>query len=207
VEGAVAPIHHGIDVESFPFGERPGGDLLFLGRFSPEKGAVRAIEAARLAGRRLLLAGKVDAVDAAHYVEVIEPLLDGDMVRYVGEADATQKRELLADARALLFPIEWDEPFGLVMIEAMACGTPVLGLRRASVPEVVDPGITGFVVDDVAGLVRAIDHADGIDRRACRRRAEERFGVGRMVDDYERAYAEVVDGAAAGSRLVGQRGG
>jgi glycosyltransferase involved in cell wall biosynthesis len=207
VEGAVAPIHHGIDVESFPFGERPGGDLLFLGRFSPEKGAVRAIEAARLAGRRLLLAGKVDAVDAAHFVEVIEPLLDGDMVRYVGEADATQKRELLADARALLFPIEWDEPFGLVMIEAMACGTPVLGLRRASVPEVVDPGITGFVVDDVAGLVRAIDHADGIDRRACRRRAEERFGVGRMVDDYERAYAEVVDGAAAGSRLVGQRSG
>jgi glycosyltransferase involved in cell wall biosynthesis len=205
--GAVAPIHHGIDVATFPFAERPAGDLLFLGRFSPEKGAVRAIEAARRAGRRLVLAGKVDAVDAPHFAEVIEPQIDGDQIRYVGEADAAEKRQLLADARALLFPIEWDEPFGLVMVEAMACGTPVLGFRRASVPEVVEPGLTGFVVDDIDGLVRAIDHADGIDRRACRRRAEQRFGVGRMVDDYERTYAEVIDGAATGSRLMGQRAG
>jgi glycosyltransferase involved in cell wall biosynthesis len=205
--GAVEPILHGIDIETFPFGERPAGDLLFLGRFSPEKGAARAIEAARYANRRLLLVGKVDAVDAAHFAEVIEPQLDGDQIRYLGEADATQKRQLLADARALLFPIEWDEPFGLVMIEAMACGTPVLGFRRASVPEVVEPGLTGFVVDDLEGLVRAIDHADGIDRRACRRRAEQRFGVGRMVDDYERAFAEVIDGATRGPRLVGQRAG
>jgi glycosyltransferase involved in cell wall biosynthesis len=206
-DGAVEPIHHGIDVETFPFGERPTGDLLFLGRFSPEKGAARAIEAARLAGRRLVLVGKVDAVDAAHFAEAIEPQIDGDQIRYFGEADATQKRQLLADARALLFPIEWDEPFGLVMIEAMACGTPVLGFRRASVPEVVEPGVTGFVVDDLDGLVRAIDRADGLDRRACRRRAEQRFGVGRMVDDYERTYAEVIDRAAAGPRLVGQGAG
>ncbi|MFL5749716.1 MAG: glycosyltransferase family 4 protein [Chloroflexota bacterium] len=199
-KGAIPPIHHGIDVESFTFGDRPQGDLLFLGRFSPEKGAVRAIEAARRAGRRLLLAGKVDAVDAKHFAEVIEPQLDGDRIRYVGEADATEKRRLLADARALLFPIEWDEPFGLVMIEAMASGTPVLGFRRASVPEVVEPGISGFVVDDVDGLVRAIEHARDIDRRACRRRAEERFGVGRMVDDYEAAYASVVERAGAGAR-------
>jgi glycosyltransferase involved in cell wall biosynthesis len=142
--GAVQPILHGIDVETFPFGEQPGGDLLFLGRFSPEKGAVGAIEAAKRSGRRLLLAGKADAVDLPHFAEAIEPLIDGDQIRYVGEADATQKRQLLADARALLFPIEWDEPFGLVMIEAMACGTPVLGLRRASVPEVVEPGVTGW---------------------------------------------------------------
>ena len=155
------------------------------------------------AGRRLVLAGKADAVDAAHFAEVIEPQIDGDLIRYVGEVDGAQKRQLLADARALLFPIEWDEPFGLVMIEAMACGTPVIGLRRASVPEVVDPGVTGFVVDDVEGLVRAIDHADGIDRRACRRRAEERFGVGRMVDDYERTFAEVIE-SAAGEREVRQ---
>jgi len=205
--GAVAPILHGIDVATFPFGERPAGDLLFLGRFSPEKGAVRAIDAARRAGRRLVLAGKVDAVDATHFAEVIEPQIDGDQIRYVGEADASEKRQLLADARALLFPIEWDEPFGLVMVEAMACGTPVLGFRRASVPEVVEPGLTGFVVDDIDGLVRAIDHADGIDRRACRRRAEQRFGVGRMVDDYERTYAAIIDEAATGSPLVGQRAG
>ena len=134
---------------------------------------------------------------------MIEPQIDGDLIRYVGEVDGAQKRQLLADARALLFPIEWDEPFGLVMIEAMACGTPVIGLRRASVPEVVDPGVTGFVVDDVEGLVRAIDHADGIDRRACRRRAEERFGVGRMVDDYEQTFADVIE-SAAGEREVRQ---
>jgi glycosyltransferase involved in cell wall biosynthesis len=203
--GAVAPIHHGIDVASFPFGEHPSDDLLFLGRFSPEKGAVGAIEAARRAGRRLLLAGKVDAVDAQHFADVIEPLIDGDQIRYVGEADAAQKRDLLASAQALLFPIEWDEPFGLVMIEAMACGTPVVGLRRASVPEVVDPGVTGFVVDDIDGLVRALDHVPGIDRRACRRRAEERFGVGRMVDDYERAYEEVIERGEVGGGLLGQR--
>ena len=207
--GQLAPVHHGIDLDRYTPRTRPtepDAPLVFLGRFSPEKGADRAIEAARLAGRRLVLAGKADAVDAAHFAEVIEPQIDGDLIRYVGEVDGAQKRRLLADARALLFPIEWDEPFGLVMIEAMACGTPVLGLRRASVPEVVEPGVTGFVVDDVEGLVRAIDHADGIDRRACRRRAEQRFGVGRMVDDYERTFAEVIE-SAAGERELGQRVG
>src|SRR4029079_7082188 len=99
------------------------------------------------------------------------------------------------------------EPFGLVMVEAMACGTPVLGFRRASVPEVVEAGLTGFVGDDIDGLVRAIDHAEGIDRRACRRRAEQRFGVGRMVDDYERTYAAIIDEAATGSPRVGERAG
>jgi glycosyltransferase involved in cell wall biosynthesis len=192
-QGAIAPIHHGIDVATFPFGERPEGDLLFLGRFSPEKGAARAIEAAVRAGRRLVIAGKVDPIDQDHFNRVIAPHLDGDRIRYVGEADATQKRRLLADARALLFPIEWDEPFGLVMIEAMACGTPVLGFRRASVPEVIDNGRTGFVVDDVEGMIAAIERIDVIDRRTCRRQAEDRFGVGRMADDYQRAYAEVIE--------------
>jgi glycosyltransferase involved in cell wall biosynthesis len=196
-EGAVPPIHHGIDVESFPFGDRPSHDLLFLGRFSPEKGADRAIEAALRSGRRLTLAGKVDPPDQEHFAEAIQPRVDGDRIRYVGEADAAMKRELMSNARALLFPIEWDEPFGLVMIEAMSCGTPVLGFRRASVPEVVDEGTTGFVVDDVAGLVRAIEHLDVIDRRACRRRAEVRFGFRRMVDDYERAYEAIVERATA----------
>ena len=107
--------------------------------------------------------------------------------------------QLLADAPALLFPIEWDEPFGLVMIEALSCGTPVLGLRRASVPEVVEDGVTGFVVDDVDALAAAIDRVHTIDRRACRRRAEERFGFGRMVDDYERAYETVIETATAGA--------
>jgi glycosyltransferase involved in cell wall biosynthesis len=198
--GAIDPIHHGIDVASFPFGERPSGDLLFLGRFSPEKGAARAIDAAERAGRRLILAGKVDPADQEHFATAIKPRIDGDRIRYVGEVDGPQKRELLADAPALLFPIEWDEPFGLVMIEALSCGTPVLGLRRASVPEVVEDGVTGFVVDDVDALAAAIDRVGALDRRICRRRAEERFGFARMVDDYERAYEAVIERATAHAR-------
>jgi glycosyltransferase involved in cell wall biosynthesis len=197
--GALPPIHHGIDVESFAFGGQPEGYLLFLGRFMPDKGALGAIEAARLAGRRLVLAGKVDAADLDHFSRDIEPAVDGDRVRYVGEADGATKRRLLSGADALLFPIEWDEPFGLVMIEALASGSPVIGFRRASVPEIVEDGVTGFVVDDVAAMAAAIARLADIDRRACRREAEERFTVERMADDYLRHYAMVRDGALAAS--------
>jgi glycosyltransferase involved in cell wall biosynthesis len=195
--GALPPIHHGIDVDSFTFGERPEGYLLFLGRFSPEKGAARAIAAARAAGRRLVLAGKVDSADTEHFAAEIEPHIDDDQIRYVGEADYSAKRQLLARADGLLFPIEWDEPFGLVMIEALASGTPVIGLRRASVPEVVEDGITGFVVDDLTSMVAAIGRLGEIDRRVCRQRAERRFNVGRMVDDYEGHYETVLEMATA----------
>lgn len=201
LRGARPPILHGIDVESFPFGERADGDfLLFLGRFSQAKGADRAIEAATRAGRRLILAGKIDPADAAHVASAIQPAIDGDRIRYVGEVDAATKRDLLARADALLFPIEWDEPFGLVMVEALASGTPVVGFRRASVPEVVDDGRTGFVVDDLEGMVEAIGRIGTLDRRACRAAAEERFTVGRMVDDVEAMYRAVLDevGAHAG---------
>ena len=194
--GALPPILHGIDVESFQVGE-PEGYLLFLGRFSPAKGADRAIQAAQRAGRRLILAGKIDASDADHAREAIEPLIDGDRVRYVGEADAATKARLLAGADALLFPIEWDEPFGLVMIEALASGTPVIGFRRASVPEIVEDGRTGFVVDDVEAMAEAIGRLGEIDRRACRLAAERRFTVARMVDDVEAMYRTIV-----GSRSV-----
>ena len=189
--GALPPIHHGIDVASFQVGA-PEGYLLFLGRFSPAKGADRAIEAARQAGRRLILAGKVDARDADHVREAIEPSIDDDRIRYVGEVDAETKRRLLAGADALLFPIEWDEPFGLVMVEALASATPVIGFRRASVPEIVDDGRTGFVVDDVTAMVEAIGRLDEIDRMACRRAAERRFTVERMVDDAEAMYETVI---------------
>jgi glycosyltransferase involved in cell wall biosynthesis len=197
--GALPPIHHGIDVGSFSFGRRPEGYLLFLGRFMRDKGAMRAIEAARLAGRRLVLAGKVDTADVDHFARDIEPAIDGDRIRYVGEADADTKRRLLAGADGLLFPIEWDEPFGLVMIEALASGTPVIGFRRASVPEIVDDGLTGFVVDDVAAMAVAIDRLAEIDRRACRREAERRFTVERMADDYVSHYTVVRDGVLAAS--------
>ena len=191
--GALPPIHHGIDVGSYPFGERPEGYLLFLGRFSPEKGAARAIAAARATGWPLLLAGKVDVADAAHFEAEVEPHIDGDQIRYVGEADQVAKRLLLAAADAVLFPIDWNEPFGLVMVEALASGTPVIGFRRASVPEVIEDGVTGFVVDDVDGMVAAIGRIGEVDRRVCRQRAEGRFNVQRMVDDYERHYETVLE--------------
>jgi glycosyltransferase involved in cell wall biosynthesis len=196
--GALPPIHHGIDVTSFVFGERPDGYLLFLGRFSPAKGADRAIEAAQRAGRRLILAGKIDTGDADHVRAALEPSIDGDRIRSVGEADAEMKRRLLAGADALLFPIEWDEPFGLVMVEALASGTPVIGYRRASVPEIVEDGRTGFVVDGIDGMVEAIGRLGEIDRRACRQAAEQRFTVSRMVDDVEAMYRSVVDRVATG---------
>jgi glycosyltransferase involved in cell wall biosynthesis len=196
-QGALPPIHHGIDVQSYPFGEEAEGYLMFMGRFSREKGAARAIEAASRAGRRLILAGKVDAADADHFASDIEPQIDGDRIRFVGEADATLKRRLLAGADALLFPIDWDEPFGLVMIEALACGTPVIGTRRGSVPEVVEDGVTGFVVDDPTAMADAIRTLGQIDRRACRTAAEHRFDVSRMVDDYERHFSTLIESATA----------
>ena len=198
--GALPPIHHGVAVETFRFEPSPdGGYLLFLGRFSQAKGADRAIEAARRSGRRLILAGKVDTADADYVAKGVEPLLDGDQIRYVGEADWSEKRDLLAGADALLFPIEWNEPFGLVMVEALSSGTPVIGFRRASVPEVIEHGQTGFVVDDVDGMVEAIGRIGEIDRQACRAAAEARFSVKRMVDDIEAMYRSVLDSVGAGA--------
>jgi glycosyltransferase involved in cell wall biosynthesis len=203
--GALPPIHHGIDVASFRFEPRPtDGFLVFLGRFSKAKGADRAIEAARRSGRRLVLAGKVDAADAEHFERAIEPQLDGEQMRYVGEVGGSTKADLLAGADALLFPIEWDEPFGLVMVEALSSGTPVIGFRRASVPEVVDDGVTGFVVDGIDGMVDAIGRIGELDRRACRAVAEDRFSVTRMVDEVEAMYVAALDRAGAGSVGAGR---
>ncbi len=191
--------HNGIDVASFPLGKGDGGYLLFLGRFSPDKGAHLAIDAASVAGRRLLLAGKLnEPAERAYFADAVAPRLGG-CVEYVGEADAATKRELLAGAEALLFPVQWDEPFGLVMVEAMACGTPVVALRRGSVPEIVADGESGFVVDDEEGLVRAIDAVALLDRRRCRARAEL-FDNARMVEGYEASYRAVVEGRELSAR-------
>jgi glycosyltransferase involved in cell wall biosynthesis len=195
--GAMPAIHHGIDIASFPFAARGEGYLAFLGRFMPEKGSLLAIQAARAAGRRIVLAGKIDRTDADYFSSHIEPEIDDHQVRYVGEADFTAKRQLLGGADAVLFPISWAEPFGLVMVEALACGAPVIGLRRASVPEVVEDGVTGFIADDLDGMVAAIGRLEEIDRRACRRSAETRFDVSRMTDDYERHYAALIAEAVA----------
>jgi glycosyltransferase involved in cell wall biosynthesis len=185
-------VHNGIDASSYPFGEGRDGYLLFLGRFCADKGVHLAIDAARVVGMPLVLAGKLNEPDErAYFDDAVRPRLGKD-VAYVGEAGAELKRELYGAATALLFPICWEEPFGLVMIEAMACGTPVIAFRRGSVPEVVDHGRTGFVVDEPSELPGAIRRIEEIDRAACRRHVEQRFDVPVMVDGYERLFHEVV---------------
>lgn len=203
--GRVAPIHHGIDVASYPFSERPEGYLLFLGRVAPEKGAHVAVEVARRARRRLVIAGPIQGRHAG-YGAAILAAADGTAIRYLGEAGPNEKRRLLAGASAVLFPITWDEPFGLVMVEALACGTPVLAFASGSVPEVIRGGETGFIVDagpdplaPGAGadrLVEAVRLLPLISRERCRWEAEARFSIEREVDEYERVYAALVSGEA-----------
>jgi glycosyltransferase involved in cell wall biosynthesis len=165
-----------------------GGYLAFVGRISPEKRLDRAIEIASAVGLPLKIAAKVDRADETYFREYIEPLLKVEVVEFIGEINEQQKAAFLGGARALLFPIDWPEPFGLVMIEAMACGTPVLAFRCGSVPEVIDEGITGIVVDSVHQAVRAMDALLAMDRRRIRRRFEERFTAERMARDYLRLY-------------------
>jgi glycosyltransferase involved in cell wall biosynthesis len=181
-------VHHGLPLDLMTLHERPGDYLAFLGRISPEKGVDRAIEIARRSGRTLRIAAKVDRADKVYYEDVIKPLLDGPGVEYIGEVGGKDKEEFLGNAHALLFPINWPEPFGLVMIEAMACGTPVIACRRGSVPEVIDDGVTGFIVDDVEGGAAAVERVATLDRRRCRAVLEERFSAARMTRDYLALY-------------------
>ncbi len=177
-------IHHGVDPTGFPYRCWSGDYCLFLGRLDRDKGAHRAIEAARQAGARLLLAGKMRSEQEVEYFETeVKPRLD-DMVQYVGEVDHAHKLELLAGARCLLFPIQWREPFGLVVVEALACGTPVVAFPRGAVPELVENGRTGFLCEDEEGMARAIDFVDDLDRAACRAAVEQRFSAERMVADH-----------------------
>ena len=181
-------VHHGLAPERFRFSPEPGDYLAFLGRLAPEKQPDVAIEIARRAGVPLRIAAKIDAADREYFERVVAPLLDDPLVEFIGEIGDADKSAFLGGARALLFPIDWPEPFGLVMIEAMACGTPVIARPCGSVPEVLRPGVTGFIADSVSDLVDAVKRIDTIDRARCRREFEERFSVGRMVDDYEALY-------------------
>jgi len=187
-----ATVHHGLPVDNFTFGRGDGGYLAFLGRISPEKGVDSAIRIAAAVGIPLKIAAKIDRADAEYYEEVIRPLLGAADVEFLGEIGSADKVQFLGAARALLFPIDWPEPFGLVTIEALACGTPVVARRRGSVSEVLDHGVTGFVCDGDAEMIEAVRRIDEIDRRRCRRVFESRFSETRMVDDYERIYAETI---------------
>ncbi|MEV0237139.1 glycosyltransferase family 4 protein [Nonomuraea sp. NPDC050786] len=189
----VGTVHNAIDVTAFPFKERKEDYTLFLGRFSPDKGAHLAIDAARAAGRRILLAGKLtEPSEHAYFDTHIRPRLGDDAV-YVGEADAAAKRKLLVNARCLLFPIQWEEPFGMVMIESMACGTPVVALRGGAVPEVVQPGVTGFVCADPGELPAAIEAAGNLPPAECRAHVIRHFDAVSMARGYEKIYEQLID--------------
>ena len=179
---------HSVETNRFVFNERPDDYLLFLGRFTEGKGVLAAIDIARRGGMRLLLA----AADEAYFREHVAPHVDGRQIVYVGEADFATKVKLYGGARALLYPVQAGEPFGLVMAEAMACGTPVAALDRGAVREVVDDGVTGMAFADVDRLVNGLDRVLTLDRRQVHRRAVERFGVDRMVDEYVDLYQRIV---------------
>jgi glycosyltransferase involved in cell wall biosynthesis len=185
-------IHHGLPRNLLHAGGGDGGYLAFIGRLSPEKRVDRAIEIARRAGLPLKIAAKIDEADAAYVAQSVRPLLDEAGVEFLGEADEWQKQELLANAVALLFPIDWPEPFGLVMIEALACGTPVIAYPQGSVPEIIEHGRTGFLVDSVDAAVDAVRHIHDISRSECRRVFEQRFTAERMAADYVEAYHAVL---------------
>lgn len=191
----VATIHHGLSRSLRPTLAPTGGYLAFLGRISPEKGIEHAIRIARAAGRPLKIAAKIDAVDADYFRERIAPLL-GETIAFVGEIDEAHKSAFLGQADALLFPIDWPEPFGLAMIEAMACGTPVLAFRRGSVPEVVDDGVTGMIVEDAAEAVTALARTTSLDRRRVHARFLKRFTASRMARDYVEVYERQLEAAA-----------
>ncbi|MGB2875188.1 MAG: glycosyltransferase family 4 protein [Gaiellaceae bacterium] len=186
----VANIPNALDLEHYPCQPHRGEYLLYLGRMNHEKGAHRAIAVAIESGLPLKLAGKMrEPREREYFAEFVEPHL-GDRIEYLGEVTHGAKVELLQNARATLFPIDWEEPFGLVMIESMACGTPVIATRRGAVPEVIEDGLSGIIVGDYREMVAALERADALDPLEIRRYVEERFAPGRMVEDYLRAFNE-----------------
>ena len=187
-------VHNAVDVQSFPFRADNDGYLLFLSRISPEKGPHLAVEVALRTGYPLVIAGKVDPVDAAFFRDTVEPLIDGSRIRFVGEADAQTKRALYRDALALLMPITWDEPFGLVLAEAQACGTPVITFNRGAAPEIVSDQRTGFVVADVDGMAEAVSRVKEIDPALCRDHIATHFDGPIMAQNYVRLYRSIIEG-------------
>jgi glycosyltransferase involved in cell wall biosynthesis len=190
----VATVHHGVDVDGLPFDPAGGPGLVSFGRIHPDKGTHTAIEIARRAGRTLTICGIVQ--DERYFTERVAPHIDGDRVMFLGAVGPQRRGEILGRAAALLHPIDFDEPFGLSVVESMICGTPVIAYERGSMPEVVDEGVTGYLVRDVDQAVAAVGALGAIDRAGCRAHAGRRFGAGRMVADYVAVY----------ERLIGRHG-
>jgi glycosyltransferase involved in cell wall biosynthesis len=200
--GWLGTVHHGLPEDLFKFHEVTGDYLAFLGRIAPEKRVDRAIEIARRAGIPLKIAAKVDRLDHDYFDTVIKPLLDPSLVEFIGEVDDKEKEEFLGNAYALLFPIDWPEPFGLVMIESMACGTPVIAWPHGSVPEIMEDGVTGFIVEGVEEAARAVERVESFDRRRCREAFERRFTVARMAEDYINIYERLLEKSSVEFRVI-----
>jgi glycosyltransferase involved in cell wall biosynthesis len=192
----VATVYHGLPSLELQFSSGEGKYLAFLGRISPEKRVDRAIAIAKACGWPLRIAAKVDPIDQVYFEREIQPLLDDPLIEYCGEITEREKGAFLGGATALLFPIDWPEPFGLVMIESLACGTPVVAIRGGSVPEILEHGVTGFVCSDVDEAIAATRRVHTLDRRACRRAFERRFTATRMAEDYIRLYQRIGANAA-----------
>jgi glycosyltransferase involved in cell wall biosynthesis len=203
-----ATVYHGLPAQTLKPNYKPTGDYVaFLGRISPEKRPDRAIRIAQALGLRIKIAAKIDKVDEAYFREHIASLFNLPGVEYIGEIDERSKSEFLGEASALLFPIDWPEPFGLSMIEAMACGTPVLAFRCGSVPEIIDPGVTGQIVDSMDEAIRVMPQVLALDRRAVRQKFEQRFSASRMAKDYVQVYRSLIKQQALPERdaLVSRR--
>ncbi len=198
-------VYHGIPTTLLPFSPRSRGYLLFVGRISPEKRPDRAIEIARHAGLPLKIAAKVDNADKKYFHEVIEPMLSTPGVEFIGEVDESQKAGLLGGAQALLFPIDWPEPFGMVLIEAMACGTPIIAWDHGSVPEIIDHGRNGFIVNSIRDATAAVVESVKLDRAQCRAIFETRFSAGRMAQDYVSTFEKLLERSVSTGRQEGQR--
>jgi glycosyltransferase involved in cell wall biosynthesis len=187
----IRTIHHGIDIAQFHFQPCPSDYLLFFGRIHPDKGTHEALDIARACGKKLILAGIVQ--DQAYYDREVAPFIDNRNVVYAGSVGPVERSRLLGNARCLLHPIQFDEPFGLSVVESMACGTPVIAFNKGSMPEIIEAGRTGFLVDTVQEAVAAVDRVAQIDRATCRRHVERHFTVDRMVDDYLLVYQAILE--------------
>jgi glycosyltransferase involved in cell wall biosynthesis len=199
-------VYHGLPEELYRFEPRRGDYLAFLGRISPEKRLDRAIEIARRTGYRLRVAAKVDRADRDYFTDAIAPLMRQPHVEYLGEVDERAKQALLGGALALVFPIDWPEPFGIVMVEALACGTPVIAFRAGSVPEVIDHGVTGFICDELDQAVAAVSRVHELSRATCRRVFEARFTAARMTQAYVSIYRRLLDNLHDGRDQPDPRG-
>jgi len=190
----IATVHHGIDIAQFPYCDTKGAYLLFFGRIHPEKGVREAIDVAKRVGVKLVIAGIIQ--DHEYYANQVEPHIDGTTVEYLGSVGPTQRADVLGHALALLHLISFDEPFGLSLIEAMACGTPVIAFDRGSMPEIIRDGETGYIVKDIEGAINAVATIGTIDRSLCRADVEKCFSSTRMARDYVRVYQEILNGEA-----------